>query len=136
MVDRWLSESESPMSNCIQISEATYCVGFTPEDIDVDALRKYIATEEKDRDSMSYWFLSTNVEFLDNGDVAIAFGEGRSTHTLRDFEGIIRIIGQFMRKESYHTFNLLEIENRAIGWWLCKVRFAKSVFLCLSEWCC
>ena len=97
------------MSNCIRIVYKAK-ISLKPDQVDTEGLRKLIEEAEKKVDDnncmskdvrpelkMSWWFLSLNTIFKPKGGVDIIFGEGRSTHTWRDFRGALQVLSQFIK---------------------------------------
>jgi hypothetical protein len=125
------------MSNCIRFTERTKTVVFPPEVIDGGKLMTLIKEHESHSNydqihgedysdlkgdcMMVYWFLnSKNVRFH-HGSVTVAFADGRSTHSWRDFQGTIGVINRFLKKEQLHWFT---IEDEGFpGWNTCRVLF-------------
>lgn len=106
------------MSNCIEIKNCA--VTFAADEIDIPKLKADIE-EKKDgppfidsehgsgtMNNMVYWFLNDyNVSFKEDS-VTIRFGAGRSSHTNRDFRGIINYLSDFMLKSKSHTFTIYD----------------------------
>lgn len=105
------------MSNCIWFHQAqgkTNKVVFLKDEIDVAGFKAMVATardvktgstltDEEVGAYYSWWFLQDN-HIADARGVVIFFGEGRSTHTHRDFEGLMKVLQPFLKKPKYHTF--------------------------------
>jgi len=105
------------MSNCITI-EMKKSVTFKPNEIDAVGLYKLIKeAEEKIKSGkdavqdnidpkykIAWWFLAQNTEFKRTGSVVIHFGEGRSSHTNRDFRATIYYLKDFVLKDKWHRF--------------------------------
>lgn len=102
------------MSNCIKIVENSSVI-FSNEMIDRNALTELlIKTEEEiNKDNcvdpgvdgdlrIAWWFLSSNVEFQDDC-IIVFFGDGRSTHTWRDFNATINLINKFVKNDFSHS---------------------------------
>lgn len=105
------------MSNCIWFHQAhgkTNKVVFLRDDIDVAGFQKLVAsgrdvktgstlTDEERGAYYAFWFLQGN-SFADARGVIIHFGDGRSGHTWRDFEGLMAVLQPLLKKPKYHTF--------------------------------
>ena len=102
------------MSNCIQLVDNESVV-FTPDEIDVDAFKALVASSKKHdykqpftpeigKANCAWWFLETNHHVIDGKGVMIEFGCGRSSHTWRDFRGLLSTLAPLMKKAKYHTF--------------------------------
>lgn len=103
------------MSNCIDFVGGSEKVVFLKDEIDVVALKTLIesvkglpkAPECDSKDNyagyIAWWFLSRAV--VDDRGAVIRFGcSGRSSHTNRDFDATLILLGRFMKKPKYHTF--------------------------------
>jgi hypothetical protein len=90
------------MSNCIDFNSPP--VRLTGMQIDVPALKALVekvkdlekAPAEWGDENIAWWFLS-HAEFDGNKSVLIDFGNGRSTHTFRDFGATMLLIGRLAR---------------------------------------
>ncbi len=99
------------MSNCITLRNNE--VFFSKEEIDMVKLRALLDSVPKEYDKArsiggdietAWWYLSENTVLDDNGAI-ITFGEGNSSHTWRDFRGLINsVLKPLMLKEKTHTF--------------------------------
>jgi hypothetical protein len=95
------------MSNCIKIHN--YAVHFYPDEFDIKSFKKEIE-EHKSHDILQVedtfcWFLRDNSSVLTNG-VVIEFGQGRSSHTYRDFKQTVRHLSKFMLRDKVCTFDI------------------------------
>lgn len=103
------------MSNCIWLGNNV--VKFHPWEIDRDKLKSILDNLPKECPDginltlesvigyYAWWFLKENTIFQKNGIVKIRFGEGRSTHTWRDFRGLVnQVIKPLMLCPKIHTF--------------------------------
>jgi len=101
------------MSNCIDVVKGEKVV-FFPDEIDIEKFKALVdsvanlpkAPEEKDG-YYAWWFLQRN-SAVDQRGVVIRFGQGRSTHTNRDFDGTLLTLSKFMKKEKYHVFSVTD----------------------------
>lgn len=99
------------MSNCISLRNNE--VFFSKEEINLPKLKALLDSVPDDYKEASdkggdietaWWFLSKNTVLDDNGAI-ITFGEGNSTHTWRDFRGLVNsVLKPLMLKEKTHTF--------------------------------
>jgi hypothetical protein len=103
------------VSNCIEITNRAVKV-FNNRDIDVNALRALVASvcdlpdAPKSGDGyIAWWFLST-ADFDSAGNVSVVFGQGRSSHTWRDFRGTLGVLAKFARRSIRLTFTLRDID--------------------------
>lgn len=111
------------MSNCIDLRDNV--VRFTSADIDIDALFVLLGRVSDTRPSdaqveenAAWWYLKTCTVLKGDGSVHISFGEGRSTHTWRDFEHLINfVINPLMKRHKSHTFLVKEDGCRGFGRW-------------------
>ncbi len=116
------------MSNCVEIKRQD--VWFGAEEIDIPKFRELVDRVNllpqppdglKDRDGyFAWWFLSSNVEFGLAG-LVIHFGRGRSSHTWRDLQGTLMVLGQFMLKPKKHVFRIADELDGFESWGWCKV---------------
>lgn len=91
------------MSNCIHIDTPRLVLSYSQVDASGlhDLVNRVIDLPDapdwqSDPDgNCAWWFLSTNVEFTPKG-VTITFGQGRSSHTNRDFRYTLMILSKFM----------------------------------------
>ena len=106
------------MSNAIALERNT--VVFTSNEIDLDKVKSLIdktrtahPSEESNIDAVAWWFFGAkNVKFYHNNQganppidgIIAKFGEGRSSHTMRDFESTLSIIKPLMLRHKKHTF--------------------------------
>lgn len=115
------------MSNCISLSNES--VFFKKDEIDLLKLKEVLdATPhtlaecevldktDKGWRAFCWWFLkdNTHIALGDTGAV-IKFGEGRSSHTWRDFRGIVNhVIKPLMLKNKVHVF---QVEDEGFPGW-------------------
>lgn len=103
------------MSNCIQIYNHT--VTFTAEEINIHAYRNLMAEAARLGEPgpvdgtpfnvyIAWWFLEKNSTVTDEA-VTIKFGQGRSTHTWRDFRQLYkRTLPDLLTQSKGHIFKL------------------------------
>ena len=111
------------MSNCIDLRDNV--VRFTSADIDIDALFALLAKvpdalPQGDTGELTtaWWYLKTCTVLMGDGTVHIAFGQGRSSHTWRDFHGLVnRVINPLMKRRKSHTFKVRDEDARGFGRW-------------------
>lgn len=106
------------MSNCINIYNNV--VKFSYLDIDIPRFHAFLTSlpaecpnydgsEETGKVINAWWFLAENTAIEAGKSVTIRFGEGRSSHTGRDFRGLINgVLKDFMLREKEHTFILTD----------------------------
>jgi hypothetical protein len=111
------------MSNCIEFVSGS-SVSFSPDEIDCEELEKFLqplvsfseADFQKIRERRAlttelvcgWWFLALNTDLWHDHEglfteVIIKFGEGRSSHCWRDFQGTLEVLSQFMLREKHRT---------------------------------
>jgi hypothetical protein len=102
------------MSNCIYIYNPT--VQFKPSEINISGLLSLLnsvktITDSKDLDlltpdqCMAWWYLTGNTSYV-NGKLYIHFGQGRSSHTWRDFRGTLRVLSKFVIQPKSNIFTM------------------------------
>jgi hypothetical protein len=127
------------MSNCITLHRNQKVV-FLSDEIDVEGFKAMMATA-KDRDYKkgsltpeevdayyAFWFLR-DCSFADRRGVIICFGEGRSSHTNRDFEGTLKILSRLIKKPKYWRFVATdEFDGHKRAFWI-NVEFQRGVIV-------
>ena len=107
------------MSNCVQIEDggditiSRVCLDdefFSlvaeatrmPNSVDVMTEAQKASLFDGSELGMCYWFLCANVQVSERGGVSISLGSGRSTHTMRDLQGTIRLLDNHYRGPKHH----------------------------------
>ena len=99
------------MSNCITLHKNR--VLFMYHELDADGLEELLnrahemppgeRSEAEADANAAWWFLQANTVFGPMG-VEIAFGQGRSSHTWRDFRWLLRMLSKYVLKAKTHRF--------------------------------
>ena len=129
------------MSNCVTI-ESRHSVEFRPGQIDSERFRDFLARCEQEvnynnrskdgvdrRLQMGWWFLSSNTTFKIRGGCTIYFGQGRSSHTWRDFQGTIQLISEFVTADKGWYFIMSNEFDGFASKFKVRVDFRKGVIV-------
>lgn len=131
------------MSNCLDISEDTGCLGFGPELMDI---KKFLAFTEEFKTKTQEWCRGFGINdpehlkfyifswFIDgawrqDGDgIVIHLGKGSSSHTFRDFHQTLMVICDFINGgvAADMTFEVLDDDNPHDGWMSYPFTFSQS----------
>jgi hypothetical protein len=112
------------MSNCIKI-EWKYQIDFRPHEIDGAGLAKAIEQANRvvnhencvkmeeeggpsNHDKVLWWFLTGNTQIRKTGAITIRLGEGRSTHTNRDFRATLHFLSQYVKVDKWQNFGITD----------------------------
>jgi hypothetical protein len=117
------------MSNCIEIHNPS--VHFSLSEINalgLQSLLSSVASYDNSEDldlltpdqRMAWWYLTGNTEIV-HGHVCIHFGQGRSSHTWRDFQYMLKILSRFIKREKFAIFT---VSDECDGY---KVKFRTQV---------
>ena len=71
---------------------------------------------------MFWWFLSDNVKEVGK-EIHIYFGQGRSTHTFRDFIGTVNIINEYYDGEQTVNFIMRDESDAFSKPWKWEIKF-------------
>ena len=75
-------------------------------------------------DSRCLWWYVSDVQYNDQGTV-IVFGQGRSSHTWRDFQWLLKVLSKFMMQEMELS---MQVDDEGFGRCRMDVRFKEGVF--------
>jgi hypothetical protein len=121
------------LSNCIDILKGDEVV-FLADEIDIKGFERLVNnakdliheagksgndfTQEELSSNMAWWFLQKNSDICDEG-VVIRFGHGRSTHTNRDFKGVIQTLIPLIKRVKRHKFQITdEFDGHRQRFWM------------------
>ncbi len=109
------------MSNCIELTGKTVKL-LRERDFDLNGLKSLLDSVAELRDAPStnpgycaWWFLSSATQFDGVGTARVAFGEGRSSHTFRDFEQTMMVLAKFVKRPVKWSFEARDIDAYGMG---------------------
>ncbi len=134
------------MSNCISISRNTKIVRLGDDLLHLGRLTRAITSAKKpevlyremtDAEATDYylwWFLTpqnTQLRRDSQGHfLQVAFGDGRSTHTWRDFRGLINFVfPRFLTRpdiRANHVFQIMDTDSGQNSWVPIKIIFGSN----------
>lgn len=110
------------MSNCIHL--ITYKMTFSASEVDVENLLEQVYKHQNHKSNGTtcgsehsdeaficrtcYWFLTPKNVCVGGPSLIINVGEGRSTHTFRDFKGTMVLLNRFIKVGLHFTFRCTE----------------------------
>lgn len=108
------------MSNCINIVFKNV-VSLKPHEVDAQGLKELITRAEKEVNDkncvddntsgelkVAWWHLSINTQFRKGGGVEVRLGNGRSSHTWRDFRGTLNVLKKFIKTPVWIRFGVTD----------------------------
>ena len=117
------------MSNCVTISNKTYRQ-IMPKSFNKEKFIQFMDRAKSlicdkncvdynngiDLEIMAWWYLAFNYE-IENDQVVIKFGKGKSSHTDRDLHQTMHLLENFITENFKISLNVMDLENQEYGYY-------------------